>query len=89
MGGVTTATALSLDRYVFINEWSLLVGVALDANRVPGRHGSYLAEGGCAMNVMAVAALDETFFDSMMKRLGEVGFGSRMTSVAEIGLCLN
>ena len=87
MGRVTTAAALSLDWYVLINERALLIGMALDANRVPARHRPHLAECSGAVDVMAVAALDETFVYSMVKRLCEVGLGRRMTSVTEIGLC--
>ena len=84
---MTTAAALSLDWYVLINERALLIGMALDANRVPARHRPHLAERSSAMDVVAVAASDETFVYSMVKRLCEVRLGRRMTSVTEIGLC--
>ena len=84
--GVTTAAALRLDRYVLINERALLIGVAFDTNRVPGWHGPHLAEGGGAMDVVAVAALDETFVYSMVIRPREIGLGGHMASVAEFGL---
>ena len=42
MGRVTTAAALSLHRYMLKDERPLLVGVAFDTNRVPGRQGSAL-----------------------------------------------
>lgn len=86
---VTTATALSLDRYMLKNERTLLVGMTFGADRVPGRHGPHLANGGGAMDIVAVAALDQTFVYSMVIRLSKVGLGSDMTSIAEIGLCLN
>jgi hypothetical protein len=86
MGRVTTAAALGLDRYVLINERSLLVSMAFDANRVASRHGPDLAERRGAVDVVAVATLDETFVDSMVIRLSEVGFGRCMTPVTEIGL---
>ena len=41
------------------------------------------------MDVVAVAALDETFVDAMMIWLSEIGFGGDMTSIAELGLCLS
>ena len=89
MGRVTTAAALSLHRHMFINERALLVGVALDTNRIPARHSPHLAEGGSAVDVMAVAALDQAFVYSMVIRLREVGLRGCMTSVAEAGLCTN
>ena len=89
MGHVTTATSFRLHRYMLINKRSLFVGMALDTNRVPTRHGPDLAEGGCAVDVVAVAALDETFVYAMMIWLREIGFGGDMTSIAELGLCLS
>jgi len=69
------------------NERALLVGVAPRTNRIPDRHRPYLPEGGRAMNVVAVAALDQAFVYSMVIRLREVGLRGCMTSVAEVGLC--
>ncbi len=86
---VTTAAALSFHRYMLIDERALLVGVAFDTNRIPAGHGPHLAEGGGAVHVVAVAALDQAFVYSMVIRLCEVGLGSCMTSVAEVGLCSN
>ena len=86
MGHVTTAAALRLHRYMFKNKRPLLVGMALDTNRVPTRHGPHLAEGGRAVDVVAVAALDEAFVYAMVIRLREVGLRGDMTSVAEFGL---
>ena len=74
---------------MFINERALLVGMALDTNRIPARHSPHLAECGRAMNVMAVAALDQAFVYPMVIRLREVGLRGCMTSVAEAGLCSN
>ena len=82
MGHVTTATSFRLHRYMLINKRSLFVGVALDTNRVPTRQGPHLAEGGGAVDVVAVAALDEAFVYSMVIRLSKVGLGSDMTSIA-------
>jgi len=89
VGRVTTAAALSLHRYMFVNERALFVGVALDTNRIPAGHSPHLPEGGSAMDVMAVAALDQAFVYSMVIGLREVGLRGCMTSVAEAGLCPN
>src|SRR5579864_371168 len=89
MGRVATAAALRLHRYMFINKRALLVGVALDTNRIPARHSPHLAEGGSAVDVMAVAAVDQAFVYSMVIRLREVGLRGCMTSVTEAGLCTN
>src|ERR1700739_2684311 len=86
VGRVTTAAALSFHWYMLINERALLIGMALDATRVPGRHRPHLPERRGAVDVVAIAALDETFVYSMVKRLREVGLGGRMASVAKFGL---
>jgi hypothetical protein len=83
---VTTVTALGLYRYVLIDEGTLFVDVALDANLVATRHRPYLADGGCAMSVVTIAALDQTFVDPMVKWLRKVCLGGRMASVTELGL---
>jgi hypothetical protein len=89
VGRVTTAAALGLHGYVFVDEWALFVGVALDTNRVPAGHSPHLAEGGSAVDVMAVTALNESFVHTMVIRLREVGLRGGMTSVAKSGWCLN
>ena len=89
MRHVTTATSFRLHRYMLKNERPLLVGVALDTNCVPTRHGPHLAEGGSAVDVVAVAALDEAFVYAMVIRLREVGLRVDVTSVAEFGLRRN
>jgi hypothetical protein len=89
MRRVATTAALSLDRYMFKNEWSLFVGVALHTNRVSTRHGSHLAESGGAVGVVAIAALDKAFVHPMVIRLRKVGLRGCMTSVAETRLSSN
>ena len=86
---VATAAAFRLDRHMLINERSLLVGMAFGTNRVPGRQGPHLTNGGCAMNVVAVAALNKTLVHSMVIWLREISLRGDMTSIAELGLCLN
>jgi hypothetical protein len=87
VGSVATATALCLHRHVLVNKRSLFFGMALDTNRVPTGQGPRLAEGGRAVDVVAVTALDEAFVYPVVIRLREVGLRGCMTSVAETGLC--
>ena len=88
MWRMTTAAALRLHGYVLIDERTPLVGMAVDANRVAGWHRSDLANRGRAMDVVAIAAPNQTFVDSMVIGLGKVGFCRRMTSVAKTRLRL-
>lgn len=84
---VTTVAALGLHGNVLIDERTLFVDVALDANLVATRQCPNLADGGRAMSVMTVAALDETFVDPVVKWLRKVCLGGCMASITEIWLC--
>ena len=85
---MTTATAFRLHRHVFVDEGPLLIRVALVANRIATGHGSDLADGGGAMNVVAVAALEQALRNPVVIRFGEVGFGRGVASIAELRLFL-
>ena len=78
---MATVAAFCLYRHVFEDEWALLICVTLNTSRIPGRRGSDLAERGRTVDVVAVAALDNSFVDSMVIRLCEVGFGGRVTPI--------
>ena len=86
---VTTATALSFDRHVFIDEGARFFRMALGANGIPGGQGPYLPESCRSVDVVAVTALDKAFLNSMVIRFGEISLGGRMASVAEfwLGYC--
>ena len=87
VGRVATATALRFDRYMLIHKRPLFVGMALYTNCVASGHGPHLAEGGRAVDVVTVAALDEAFVYPVVIRLREIGLRGCVTSVAEGGLC--
>jgi hypothetical protein len=71
---------------MFIDEWSLLVGVTLVTDEISVRQGSYLPDGSGSMNIMAIVTLDEALLHSVMKGLGKVCFGGSVTAVAQLGL---
>lgn len=83
---VATGAAFCFHGYVFIYKGSLLVGVTLRADRISAGSSSGLPQCGCAMNVVAVAAVDQAFVDAVVICLGEVRFSRGMTAVAELGL---
>jgi hypothetical protein len=89
MSRVTTRAALSLYRHVFIDERPLFVGMAFEANLVSIGKRPDLAQGGRAMNIVAVAALNQAFVDSVVIGLAKVSLGSRVAAVAKCGLRLN
>lgn len=86
MRRVTTDAAFRLHRDVFIYKGPLLVGVTLRTNCISTGKSSDLPQCGCAMNVVAVAAVDEAFIHAVVIGLGEIRFGRSMTSIAEVGL---
>lgn len=86
---MTTAAALGLYWHMFINKRTRLVRMALGADGIPGRQSPYLPEGRCSVDVMAVAALDKPFVDSMMVGLGKIRLRGRVTPVTELGLRRN
>ena len=69
---VATGAAFGLHGYVFIDKRSPLVGVTLRANCISAGEGSDLSQGGCPVNVVAVAALHEPFIHAMVIGFGEV-----------------
>ena len=86
MRRVTTAAAFSFYWYVLINKRTGLICVALGADRVAGRQGPHLSESRCSMDVVAVAALDKAFVDSMVVGLGEVSLRRCVAAIAEFWL---
>lgn len=82
MGRVATNTALGLDRHVLIDEWPLLVDMALVADGIAIRHGSELAGDRRAMRVVAVVALQQSLVHAVVIGFGEVCFGRSVAAVA-------
>lgn len=86
---VATHAAFRFYRHVLVDEWPLLIGVALVANRVAAGSGTHLAQCRGAMNVVAVAAGDESLVHTMVVGTGKLGARRSMASVAKFGLRLN
>src|SRR5580765_2660092 len=84
---MTTTASLGLHRYMFINKRTHLVCVALATDGIPTGQCPRLPQSRGSVNVVAIAASDESFVDSMVIRFGEVSLRRRVTSVAEVGLC--
>jgi hypothetical protein len=67
----------------------LFIRVAFKATLVSIGECPGLAEGGRAMSVVAVAALNQAFVDAVVIGLGKVSLGRGMAAIAETGLSLN
>ena len=83
---MTTAATFRLHRYVFVDKGPLLISVAFVAHRIATRQGSDLADRGRAMNVVAIAALEQALRNPVVIRFGKVGFGRGVASIAELRL---
>jgi hypothetical protein len=86
---MATATALGLHWNMFVDERPLLVDMALVADGIAAGESPSLAYGRGAMRVMAVIALDQPFVDPVVIRLGKIGLGRNMASVAQLRLVLD
>ena len=86
---MTAATSFGLDRHVLVYEGALLVGMALVANGIAAGKSAHLAQNGCPVGVVAVAALDQTFLDPVMIGLGEICLYRSVTAIAQRRLLLD
>ncbi len=83
---VTGLASIHFDRLVFEYEWPLLVGVTLEANSVLCGIRAHLLRFHSAVNIVAIAALDQAFVHPMMEGHVELGLLLEMASVAELRL---
>ncbi len=65
---VTSYAALSLQRRVFVGEWTLLISVTLNASRIAADGEPRLLEFKPPMRIVTVTALYDAFEDLVMKR---------------------
>ena len=86
MRSVTSRTAFSLERRMFVREWTLLVRVTFNASRIGAGGEPRLLQLKAAVRVVAVAALHHSFKNFMVKRLVEVRLRFLMTTHAELRL---
>lgn len=72
-------------RFMLINEWSLLVGMALVTDFVRTRCHTQLVLVKATMRIMAIVALNQPFVYPVMKRASELRTDIQVTSVAKLG----
>src|SRR5215467_14084074 len=82
-------TSLGFHWNMFIDERPPFVGVAVVANLISRWLGANLTQVGGAVRIVAVAALDESFIDSVVIRLAKIRASRGVTGVAKLGLYLN
>jgi len=86
MRSMATATPVGLHWYVFINERTSLIGMALDTGGIAVRHSPHLTKSGSAMNVVTVNTLNQSLVYAMMERFKEVRLRGSMAPIAELRL---
>jgi hypothetical protein len=80
---MTARATLGLHRHVLVDKWPLLVWVTLEADGIAAWEGPHLTKSGSPVHVVAVAAPNQAFVHAVVIRLGKVGFGCYVASVAE------
>jgi hypothetical protein len=89
MGRVATGAAFRFHRHMLIHKGSASIGMALDASRVAAGQSLGLAERGSAMNVVAIAAMNQSFIYAMVIGPGKLSFGIGVARITLRGLFLN
>ena len=84
MRRMTGNAALGLNRSMFVNKWSLLVYVTLDASCVCAGRKSRLLELEATVRVVAIAALHCTFQHLVMERQIELVLGLGVTTHTQL-----
>ena len=74
---------------MFVDERTLLVDVALVANRVAARHGPQLTHRSRAVRVVAVVALHQALVDAVVVWFGEICLRGSVASVTQLRLVLD
>ena len=89
MRRVARRTSFNLKRCVFVNEWTLFVGMALNACGVAtyGQPGLLCFK--AAVSVVAIAAVHRPLKYLVMERFHELGFGFVMTRHTQLRLALS
>ena len=84
MRRMTSDAALSLNRRMLVDEWSLLVCVTLDTSRIGSRRESRLFQFETAVRIVAIAALHRAFQHLVMERQIELVLRFAMTTETKL-----
>lgn len=88
MWRVTCRATFGLERRVFVNERTLLVGMALHARGICASGQSRLLQFKTAVWIVTIAALHHAFEDFVMKGLVEIGLNFVVAANAELRLAV-
>ena len=86
---MANGATLRLDRLVLEDERSLFIRVTRVANRIPRRRRAQLPANKSSVGIVAVRALNQSFFHAVVERHVELRFFFLVACVAQAGLTLN
>lgn len=89
MGCVATGATFRFHRYMLVHKRTARIGMALHASGIAAGQGLGLAERGSTVNVVAVAAMNQSFVHAMVIRPGKLSSGCGVACIALRGLFLN
>jgi len=75
MGRMATGAAFRFHRHMLVHKRSARIGMALYASGIAAGQSLGLAKRGSAMNVVAVAAMNQAFVHAMVIGPGKLSFG--------------
>jgi len=75
MGCMASGAAFRFHRHMLVHKRSARIGMALDASGIAAGQSLGLAESGGAMNVVAIAAMNQSFIYAMVIGPGKLSFG--------------
>ena len=85
---VTSRTAFSLEGRVFVSEWTLLIGVTLDASSIGASGQPCLFEFKTSVRIVTIAALHSAFENLVMEGHAKGRLNLAMTTQTKLGLAL-
>ena len=86
---MATGAAFRFYRHMLVHKRAARVGMALHASGISAGQSLGLAERGGAVNVVAVAAMNQSFVYAMVIRPGKLSFGRGMARIALHRFLLN
>ena len=75
MGRMATGAAFRFHRHMLVHKRAARIGMALDASRITAGQSLDLAERRRAVNIVAVAAMNQSFIYAMVIGPGKLSFG--------------
>jgi len=89
MGRMATGAAFRFYRHMLVHKRAARIGMALHASGISAGQSLGLAKRGGAVNIVAVAAMNQSFVYAMVIRPGKLSLGRGVARIALRGFLLN